>query len=192
MESLVKLKRSTITSLHFVALIPDRELRIKVNAFKSDFKRFGCDKATKVYTYITLKAPFKCSGSDREDMLSWFSQMRLPQKPFHLYLNGFGAFHNKYSPVIFVNPVPSLDLLRMQRELMIGFNSILSTKVHPVDRAFKPHMTVAYRNLSTENFSLAWHEYKDKHFYDVFDVHSIYLMKHDTKKWKLVDTHKLG
>ena len=93
------------TGLFFIVLIPDKESRVKIHVFKKDFKRFGSCKATEVYTHFTLKSPFKCSGIDREGVLSWFSEMRLQQKSFHLYLYGFGAFHNKYNPVFFENPV---------------------------------------------------------------------------------------
>ena len=193
MNSIIRSNHKTKTSLHFIALIPDRELRNKITPFKLDFsERFKSSRALKVPPHITLKAPFKCSGSGRDEVLSWFSGMCLQQKPFHLYLNGFGAFRNKENPVVFVNPVRNMELIRMQKELMIGFNSILPAYVHPVDINFKPHMTVAYRDLKPENFFRAWEEYKDKHFYDVFDVHSIYLLEHDTKKWNLMDTHKLG
>ncbi len=193
MNSIIRSNHKTKTSLHFIALIPDRELRNKITSFKLDFsERFESERALKVPPHITLKAPFKCSGSGRDEVLNWFSEMSLQQKPFHLYLNGFGAFHNKGNPVVFVNPVANIDLLKMQRELMIGFNSILPAYVHPTDINFKPHMTVAYRDLKPENFSLAWQEYKYKPFYEVFDVHSIYLLEHDWKKWNIIETHKLG
>ena len=130
------------TGLFFIALIPDRELRNKINPFKLDFSnRFESCKALKVYPHITVKVPFKCSGIDRQKVFSWFSEMRLQQKPFHLYLNGFAAFHNKHNPVVFVNPVPNRELITMQRELMTGFNSISPVNIHSVDRGFKPHMT---------------------------------------------------
>ncbi|MFN2439630.1 MAG: 2'-5' RNA ligase family protein [Chitinophagaceae bacterium] len=98
-----------------------------------------------------------------------------------MHLKGFGAFHNKYNPVVFVNPVMNSELIKMQKELMIGFNSIFPAYVHPVDLNFKPHITAAYRDLTPENFSRAWLEYKDKAFNDVFDVNAIYLLEHDTK-----------
>lgn len=193
MEFIIQQKQRKKTSLYFIALIPDRELRKKINLIKLDFqKRFESSKALKVYSHITVKAPFTCSGTERTEVLSWFSGLHLQQKPFHLYLNGFGAFHNKNAPVIYVNPTVSREVLKMQRELMIGFNSILPANVHSVDLNYKPHMTVAYRDLTSDNFSMAWQEYKNKLFYDVFDVHSIYLLEHDTKKWNLLNTHKLG
>lgn len=192
MEAIFKSNQQTKTSLFFIALIPDSELRMKINKIKRDFKTFESTEATKVYPHITLKAPFTCSGNDREKILRWFSAMRLQQERFHLYLHGFGSFYNKYNPVVFVNPLKNDELLKMQRELMIGFNNILPARVHRVDRKFKPHMTVAYRDLTPENFSRAWQKYKDKPFYDVFDVHTIYLLKYDWKKWNIIGKRKLG
>lgn len=178
--------------MHFIALIPDRKLRLRANNIKKDFWRFESSKALEVYSHFTLKTPFKCSEGAKEKVLSWFSEMRLQQKPFHVYLNGFGAFHNKHNPVVYINPVPNKELVKMQRELMIAFDNVLPNKIHSLDKSFKPHMTVAYRDLTPENFSRAWQEYNDKPFYDVFDVHSIYLLEHDWKKWNVIATHKLG
>ena len=183
----------TRTSLFFISLIPDRDLREKIHTIKKDFsRRFESYKALKVYPHITLKAPFKCSEGGKKELLNWFSETSVQQKPFLLYLKGFGAFHNKNNPVIFINPVASSELIKIQRELMIGFNSIFPAYVHQVDVNFKPHITVAYRDLSPKKFSLAWQEYKDKVFKDLFGVHSIYLLEHDTKKWNIIATRKLA
>jgi 2'-5' RNA ligase len=181
------------TSLFFIALIPDKDLRKKIHTIKEDFsQRFYSHKALKVYPHITLKAPFKCSAGGKKELLNWFSETSFQQKPFLLYLKGFGAFHNKNSPVVFINPMPSKELLQMQNEMMVGFSSIFPAYVHPVDVGFKPHITVAYRDLTPENFSRAWQEYKDKPFKDVFGVHSIYLLEHNTKKWNIIATRTLG
>ena len=193
MELVAKSKPMQRTSLFFIALIPDRALRNKINLIKEDFsRRFESSKALKVYPHITLKAPFKCSEGGKRELLNWFLEAFIQQKPFLLYLRGFGAFHNKNNPVVFVNPVANTELMGMQRQLMVGFNSIFPAYVHQVDENFKPHITVAYRDLKPEKFSLAWQEYKDKTFKDVFDVHSIYLLEHDTKKWNIIATRNLG
>lgn len=192
METIVETKQMARTSLFFIALIPDSDLRGKIYAIKKDFsRRFESHKALKVYPHITLKAPFKCTEGGKKELLNWFSETSVQQKPFLLYLKGFGAFYNKNNPVVFINPVPSSELMQMQKELMVGFNSIFPAYVHPVDVSFKPHITVAYRDLSPQMFSLAWQEYKDKPFKDLFGVHSIYLLEHDTKKWNIINTRKL-
>ena len=193
MDAIIKSKQMTRTSLFFIALIPDRDLREKIHEIKEDFsQRFESHKALKVYPHITLKAPFKCSEGGKMELLNWFSETSFQQKPFLLYLKGFEAFHNKKGPVVFINPMPSKELMQIQKELMVGFNSIFPAYVHPVDVSFKPHITVAYRDLTPENFSRAWQEYKDRPFKDVFGVHSIYLLEYDTKKWNVLKDRKLG
>jgi 2'-5' RNA ligase len=192
MQSIDKPNQMMKTSLFFIALIPNRESREKINTFKLDFsKRFGSSKALKVYPHITLKAPFKCSEGGKSELLNWFTQMNTRQEPFSIELNGFGAFHNKHNPVVFINPVINSDLIQLQKELMIGFNSIFPAYIHPVDVNFKPHITVAYRDLTPEKFSEAWQEYKHKPFNDVFDVTAIYLLEHDRNKWNIISTYKL-
>src|SRR5699024_3587183 len=47
-----------------------------------------------------------------------------------------------------------------------------------------PHMTVAFRDLSSENFQQAWQEFKDRSFDYVFEVNSIFLLKHDYTRWQ--------
>lgn len=192
MQFIVESNQMVKTSLFFIALIPNRRLREKINIFKHDFsKRFGSSKALKVYPHITLKAPFKCSINGKKELLNWFTQMNTPQNSFCIDLNGFGAFHNKHSPVVFINPAINNELIKLQRELMIGFDTIFPAYVHPVDINFKPHITVAYRDLTPENFSRAWQEYKHKPFDDVFDVAAIYLLEHDRNKWNIISTYKL-
>lgn len=67
MEFIFESNHRTKTSLFFIALIPDRELRMKIYKIKKDFKRFESSKASEVYPHITLKAPFKCSGNGRKN-----------------------------------------------------------------------------------------------------------------------------
>jgi 2'-5' RNA ligase len=191
METVTKLMART--SLFFIALIPDRDLREKIYTIKKDFsRRFESHKALKVYPHITLKTPFKCSEGGKRELLNWFFETSVQQKPFLLYLNGFKAFHNKNSPVIFINPIVKDELMRIQKELIVGFNSIFPAYVHPIDVNFKPHITVAYRDLTPQNISLAWQEYRNKPFKDVFGVHTIYLLEHDTSKWNVIAESKLN
>jgi 2'-5' RNA ligase len=178
--------------LYFIALIPNRELREKIIAIEKDFEsRFNSRKALAVYPHITLKAPFKCSAGGRNELLTWFADLVIHQRPFLINLKGFGAFHNKKSPVVFINPVITEELLKMQRELVTGFSSIFPGDVHPVDLKFTPHLTVAYRDLAPDKFLQAWGEYENRSFNDVFDVNAIYLLQHDTKKWNVIATHDL-
>ena len=168
-------------NLYFIALIPKRELREKINDFKNDFAdRFSSKKALKVYPHITLKAPFKLSADTHKEILNWFSDLRINQKPISLLLRNFGAFPNKNNPVVYINPVVTKELQLMQREIIASFSSIFPADIHPVDIKFKPHVTVAYRDLAPDMFSKAWKEYKDKSFDAKFEINTFYLLQHNT------------
>lgn len=193
MEPIVMSQPIKKTELFFIALIPNRELREKVNEFKRDFsKRFDSSKALKVYPHITLKTPFKCSDNGKNELERWFHEILPQQKPFLINLNGFGAFHNKQNPVVFINLFANNELIKMQKELIVGFNSLFPAYVHPIDVNFKPHMTIAYRDLTPQHFSKAWPEYRSKTFKEVFEVEAVYLLQHDTKKWNIIKTRELN
>lgn len=179
-------------NLFFMALIPVREIREQIIAFEKDFaNRFKAFKALKVPPHITLKAPFTCNDNAKHELLSWFADLKLQQKQFKIQLKNFAAFHNKNSPVIYVNPIVTPELTRLQKELITGFGSLFPAYLHPVDVSFKPHMTVAYRDLTPEMFKIAWNEYQHKSFDAVFDINAIHLMKHNSKKWELVTSCNL-
>ena len=58
-------------------------------------------------------------------------------------------------------------------------------------RNFNPHLTVAYRDLTSENFEKAWEEYEDKDFKERFDVQKVGLYKHFNQRWNLISTKEL-
>lgn len=182
----------TKENLYFIALIPNRELRDKITLLKQDFaNRFNSNKALKVYPHITLKAPFKCKETAHRELVNWFDGLKIKQQAFSIRLKNFGAFENKNSPVIYVNPILNNELKYLQKELIASFSSLFPGDIHAVDINFHPHVTIAYRDLSPAMFKQAWEEYNEKVFDDVFDVNAFYLLQHDTKKWNIISTKNL-
>ena len=180
-------------NLYFIALIPQREVREEITTFKNDFaNRFKSKKALKVYPHITLKAPFKFPEDSHANVINWFDNLKISHRPFNVNLKNFDAFHNKHNPVVFINPVITEELIKIQREILVDFKKLFPGNVHPVDLNFKPHVTIAYRDLEPEQFSKAWSEYKDKKYSAVFKVNGFYLLQHDKKKWNLISTYSLS
>lgn len=180
-------------NLYFIALIPKRELREKINAFKQDFaNRFNSSKALKVYPHITLKAPFKCPENAHKELVKWFSELHIKQKPFTIELKNFGAFPNSRSPVVYVNPMGSRELQFMQKEIIASFSSLFPADLIKFDIDFNPHVIVAYRDLQPAMFEKAWEEYKIKAFNEEFKVDAFYLLQHDMKKWNIIATYSLA
>jgi 2'-5' RNA ligase len=56
---------------------------------------------------------------------------------------------------------------------------------------YKPHITVAYRDLKHEQFVKAWSEYQFKKFHAVFGVNNFWLLKHIKHKWECIAEFKL-
>jgi len=174
-------------NLFFIALIPFRNLREQIRIFENDIaERFNSFKALKVPPHITLKAPFICNDNAKYELLSWFSGLRIFQKEFSIQLKDFGAFDNEHKPVIYINPIVTSELIRLQKELIAGFASLFPAYLNKVDISFKPHITVAYRDLTPDMFEKAWKEYQHKSFDAIFDVNALHLMQHDSKQWNLV------
>ena len=179
-------------NLYFIALIPRRELRERITLIKQDFaNRFNSKVALRVYPHITLKAPFKLPIYAHDKLINWFNNLQIQQSQFSIQLKNFGAFPNKKSPVVYIHPIVTPSILRIQNKILLGFIENISDMVDKSDLEYKPHCTVAYRDLSPEMFTKAWSEYQHKTFDASFEVDSIYLLQHDSKKWNIIATHNL-
>jgi len=113
-----------------------------------------------------------------------FSEMDLKITSFIVDLNNFGCFPNKNNPVIFITPENKEELQKLYDEVQPYLNFHSYAKLNP-------HLTVAYRDLSPENFKLAWEEYQSRNFVDSFLVDKICLFKHDNGKWNLLKIKNL-
>lgn len=181
------------TNLYFIAVIPSRDLRNKVTELKRDIAtRFHSARALKVMPHITLKAPFKLPLVAHNILLTWFSNLELPEPSFTVALQGFGAFNNKKNRVIFIKPVLNLSLALLQREIVNSLKTLEPAVVQPVDKNFTPHITIAYRDLTPENFEKAWKEYSHKEFEAQFEINAVHLLQHNGTRWNIIMSKPLA
>jgi 2'-5' RNA ligase len=164
--------------LYFIAIIPPQEICDEITVFKKDFsERFQSSVALKVVPHITLKSPFKLPAEKQEGLKIWFRQLPLFLNEFFIELSGFGAFPNTNSPVVFVQLVMNEALLILQKGVLRHFRmSYPEIEISPLEFNFKPHMTVAYRDLEPEMFANAWKEYSVKKYQAVFSVNEFCLL----------------
>ena len=60
--------------------------------------------------------------------------------------------------------------------------------VDPVaTRLFSPHMTVAFRDLTRQNFKAAWPEFQQQALQFEFKANYLTLLLHDGKRWNVSD-----
>jgi 2'-5' RNA ligase len=168
--------------LYFIAVVPPRELRKKVSVFSNDFAaRFNSVESLKKLPHITLINPFERNESEEHTLVRNFLEMNLKSKSFEVLLKDFGYFENKKHHTIFIDTPTKVKLQHLYNEIHHKIpDHYYSTEV-------QFHLTVAYRDLSPENFKKAWEEYETKTFEDSFLVDKVCLFKHDYKKWNLLE-----
>jgi 2'-5' RNA ligase len=180
-------------NLYFIAIIPPQKICDEITGFKKDFAdRFESKKALKVIPHITLKAPFKLPTDELSKLEQWFQQLYINLETFEIELKNFGAFENKHSPVVFVQPIMNIHLYSLQREIIRNFSLFYpQVPVKDLEIKYKPHITVSYRDLDQERFRQAWKEYQLKKYTATFAVNDFHLLQHYGEEWKVISTNSL-
>ncbi len=98
-------------------------------------------------------------------------------------LSGFGAFAPR---VIYINVLKTPELLALQKDLMQYVETSLGIveKVSKT-RPFAPHMTVAFRDLTKQNFRKAWSEFQNRPLEFDFTASQLKLLIHDGRRWNV-------
>jgi len=168
--------------LYFIAIMPPDDIAQRVQKVKKEFvEKYDSEEAYNKPPHFTLRAPFKAPEEIEETIVPQLIFFAEDQESFTVQLNGFGHFRNDviYIDVIDASPMQSLHAdLQDYLQNEMGFSDKRS------NNSYTPHMTVAYRDLTSENFQRAWKEFKDRSFDYSFEVNSIYLLKHDYQQWQ--------
>ncbi|NES01566.1 MAG: 2'-5' RNA ligase family protein [Okeania sp. SIO2F4] len=170
--------------LLFVAIVPPENIQNQVTEIKEYFAReYNSSHALKSVPHITLQPPFKWPTENLtllQESLETFAQKC---STFPITLSGFSAFPPR---VIYVNVVKTPELLKIQQDL-IGFTETTLGIVHPPSkiRPFSPHVTVAFRDLSKQNFRTAWLEFRERSLHFEFTASQLTLLIHNGKRWDI-------
>ncbi|MGB3533879.1 MAG: 2'-5' RNA ligase family protein [Microcoleaceae cyanobacterium] len=177
--------------LFFIALLPPAEIQSEITQIKQYFaQNYDSRHALKSPPHITLQPPFNWSTSDLNLLEQCCESFAAQHLPFSVTLSGFNAFPPR---VIYVDVVKTTELIALQTHWVTHLNSHLellsnNSKVRP----FTPHMTVALRDLSRNNFQVAWTEFKNKPLQFEFIVDQLTLLVHTGKRWQIQQEFRLG
>ena len=170
--------------LFFIALLPPEEIQQDITKIQQHFAQvYNSRAALKSPPHITLQPPFEWQLEELpvlEEKLEQFVQIR---EPFPVNLSGFGAFKPR---VIYINVLKTPQLLAVHKDLM----SYLEESLNIVDRVgktrpFAPHLTVAFRDLTRQNFRMAWPEFEQQSLHFEFIVSRLTLLIHNGKRWQV-------
>ncbi|MDZ8054483.1 MAG: 2'-5' RNA ligase family protein [Aulosira sp. ZfuVER01] len=171
-------------SRFFIALLPPQDIQDYANQIKQYFAdNYASSHAQKSPPHITLQPPFEWANSDVSRLEASIREFASEQKPLPVTLSGFAAFAPR---VIYIDVVRSQELLTLQADLMAYVEASLGIvdKVGKT-RPFAPHMTVAFRDLTRQNFKAAWPEFENRQLHFEFTADKLTLLIHDGRRWNI-------
>lgn len=175
--------------LCFLALIPPEPLKEDIRSLKEEIHlRYGAKRALRLPAHITLQPPFKVEHSRLPALHEAIREFTRTQDPFEIELQGFGAFPPR---VIFIEVNHPSALKSLQKQLLEILQKDLLLKEDP-PREFHPHITLATRDLSRNNFKPAWEEFRNREFARVFKAEGIFLFQHNGKTWDISTEFRFG
>ncbi|MEA5566008.1 2'-5' RNA ligase family protein [Anabaena sp. UHCC 0399] len=171
-------------SRFFIALLPPQDIQAYANEIKQHFAdHYASQHAQKSPPHITLQPPFEWLDGKVSRLEASLREFTSQQESLSITLSGFAAFPPR---VIYIDVVRSPELLSLQVQLMTHMEANLEI-IDEVGkkRPFAPHMTVAFRDLTRQNFHAAWTEFANRQLYFEFLVDKLTLLIHDGRRWNI-------
>lgn len=171
--------------LYFVAVLPEKEVREKVQRIKEEVaEKYGSKASLKSPPHFTLYMPFRWQKEREDKLYEVLEKVAFSHSAFELHLKDFGAFKPR---VIFIDLLTSDELEELQKDIISAFKRELKLMdIGFEERPFHPHMTIAFRDLKKPMFFKAWNEeFKERIFQESIIINRLTLLKHNGKSWDI-------
>ncbi|MFC2126264.1 2'-5' RNA ligase family protein [Bacteroidota bacterium] len=172
-------------SLYFIAILPPESVQNEVTELKNYFlRKYEVRQALKSPPHITLHPPFNWPDNNEDKLKESLFKFAAKNVKFNITLNGFGAFKPR---VIYIDVLRSqnLEILFEKIEYFLETTWEIDNQLRK-GRKFNPHMTIAFRDLTKEQFFQSWPEFKDKQYHRDFMAADISLLRHNGKFWDII------
>lgn len=180
---------ATSNHMYFVAIVPPEPILADLQQMKLYFRdRYASSKSLNSPPHITLLAPFVVPEALQPELNYTLSEAGRTTEPFQIRLRHFGSFSDK---VIFVDVVKNEALSALREKLVTVMKSNPAFNYNYDKREFRPHVTLAFRDLSRQDFQDAWKEFKHTRYEAAFEAKTLSLLKHDGKAWNIENKYKL-
>ena len=176
--------------LYFIALVPQEPVFSSVMDLKLLVKeKYQSRRALNSPPHITLQMPFRWR-EDREEIIhDMLRRSASAVNRFRLILNGFGFFEPR---VVYVDVEESTELEVLHESVKSKVKRELKLVNELGERPFRPHMTIAFRDLKKPMFYKAMEEFGGKEFSADFKVEDICLLKHNGSTWDIYRRYELA
>lgn len=171
-------------SRFFIALIPPQHILDYVNQVKQYFAdNYNSRSALKSPPHITLQPPFEWDEGNVKQLEEYLKNFASSRTGVPVTLNQYSAFPPR---VIYIDVINTPELIALQSDLITYMESIGIYDPNTKTRTFTPHMTVAFRDLTKQNFKVAWQEFEHRQVNFEFGADNIYLLLHDGQRWNVL------
>ncbi len=169
--------------LYLTVLLPPPELAAREYAIKLAISnKYDTHVAITKPAHITIIPPYHVTDEQLDNLIPIHEAAAWQSVPFELVLDGFGCFERNRT--VFINVQPIEPLQQLYEELKSGFiKHGLAKEKHFHLGPLRPHLTVAFRDLSPETFRAIWQAYEHEPFSAIFPANSIWIMKYVDKVW---------
>lgn len=166
---------------YFIAVLPEPHIATEAKAFSKEFKdRFASSTSFRNIPHVSLTGIFRISPVLLPQIRFALRGRLSEYAPFTSELNGFDGFDEHTIYIRVMNQKPFAELGRAS-------STLLKAKIgRSPGFVATAHLTVAYRDLSSENYRLALPEFRKRPFHAVMQVRSVCLM-HQNRGWQLVE-----
>lgn len=169
--------------MYFIALAAPPHINEQVLKWKNWMKeQFGCVVALRSPAHITLVPPFWMDPILENELNGDLSAFASARESVLIYLKDFAHFDTK---VIYVDVVPNAQLPSLKNELQ---HFLLIAEKYPLkkdDHEFRPHLTIATRDLYKKAYYEAWKFFSTKKYEAEWLAREIAVLKHNSSSWEV-------
>jgi 2'-5' RNA ligase len=181
-----------MSSLYFIAIVLPIELQTQIRVFQEEIShRFDSQAALKSPPHITLIPPLKLDPTEAEILSQTLEQFCQNYEPVTIHLENFAVFAPR---VIYVHVESTANLRKLQTQLQNHLRDHTALSLPQNDRhrhPFIPHVTIGFRDLSAENFRLAWSTFQGRSFVAQFQAQDLSLLHHNGHHWQVQTSYTL-
>lgn len=178
-------------SLYLVCLLPPPDLSKEIDTIRKECSnKFQVFKALRPPVHITLYPPISMEAAKEKPFSMLMAKVAANARPFTQELENFGKFGKQ---VVYINAVVNTKLMELRQAIAsnIERHRFAPTALNKTED-FHPHFTIAYRDVLPHIFHDIWNEYKDRKFKASFFADKLSLLKHDGKRWNLLENYSLS
>lgn len=174
--------------VYFIAILPNQILQDEVTEFKQyAAENFNTKRALTSPPHITIQPPFKWNEHNLHPIRVTLKKVCKSHSPFEISLKNFNNFPPR---VVFVDVELSDNLNWLHQNLQ----SQMKSQHRLEDRfdGFRPHMTVAFKDLKKKVFPDAWKYFSKLKYEKTFLVNKLTLLVHNGKNWEMLEEFELN